>query len=95
MPVSFKSPAAASFICTDKVASSIINAIGKNNINKGIIAVDETALAIKSLEEIIKREEIKKKNDENFIPFSTRVYPLIKMLEKANSSNNFVLWEKL
>ncbi len=90
MPIHFKSPADASFICTDKVASIIIKAIGKNNINKGIITVDEVSNVIKSLEEEIKKE---KKNEG--VSFSVRVFPLIKMLKKANFSDDFVLWERL
>ena len=95
MTVQFKSPADASFICTDKVASLIIKAIGKKNINKGIITVDEVNKVLNSLEEQIESENLKKEKKTDGVSFSIRVFPLIKMLKKAHSSNDFVLWEKL
>jgi hypothetical protein len=74
----------------------MIRAMGKNNINKGIIVAGEVEEVRKKLEIIKAKEKFEKNNNNStdFVPFSNRIFPLIEMLKKASESNEFILWEK-
>ncbi|RZP22703.1 MAG: DUF1840 family protein [Burkholderiaceae bacterium] len=92
MITQFSCSSSPTFIVTKDLAPIIFKTIGKEAQSEGIILNCEFDTSLHSLKKKAKLA-IQISND---IPLSTRLYPLIQMIEAAKSSNDkFILWKPL
>ncbi len=100
MAITFKTRASGDVTMLDANAKQVLEIIGKQFGVRGVITVAEAPQAIAALQAAIAAQGDESGPDEeaepvaarNHVPLKTRVWPFIKMLERAQASGKDVLW---
>ena len=97
----FKSGATGELTMLEESAEQVLVAIGKTPAPKGVIAVEDMTAAIEQLQVAMqfsqqqtcpeKDDDGAEKYDQN-IPFHTRAWPFLKMLQRSLESDKAVTW---
>lgn len=100
MALTFTSKAAAGITMLDANANQVLEIIGKERGERGIITAAEAPACIEKLqaaiaahsEETAPSEREEPERAARFVALKTRLWPLIEMLERAHAKDADVLW---
>jgi hypothetical protein len=95
--VTFMSKSAASFIMTDSVARSVIEASGSDWSDQGIWRVERLEQVLHTLEQRAEQSRQEERQDglaPGAIAFYQRLAPVLEMLRAAQADQKPVVWER-
>ena len=97
----FKSGATGELTMLEESAEQVLAAIGKTPAPKGVIAVEDMTAAIEQLQaamQFSQQQSCPEKEDDGAekyhqnIPFHTRAWPFLKMLQRSLESDKAITW---